>query len=178
MKGRLTILLGADFEAGLIRGLIRNGHAVLWHREGEMAPGFRRGCRGVDWVYRGGDPTDWKLLVAGCLDPDRDRCLRLVAPAESRPMRETGLRDGALPWPVSLRQLLTVLGRPPEEPGHQFRRFCQDSFAEWETVHKAKEKLIHRLNCSEPEAYAVLRRMSMDRCLSIREVARHLMSQG
>ncbi len=176
MKGRLTVLLGADFDAVLIRGLIRNGHAVLWHREGPLAPAFRRGYQGVDWVFRTEGQTDWRPLVSGCLEPRRDRCLRLVTPAGRGPVRETGLRDGDLPWPVSLRQLLAVLGRPPEEPGHQLRRYCRDSFAEWETVQRAKEKLIRRLNCSEPEAYAVLRRMSMDRCLPIREVARSLMT--
>lgn len=177
MDRRLTILVGAEFDAALMQGLARNGCAVLWHREGTLQPGYRRGYSGIDWVYRTGGPVHWEPVVAACLNEQTDRCLRLESP-EGQGARAVGTgRTGALPWPVSLRQLMKVLKRHPEEPGHQFKRYCQESFAEWETVQRAKETLIHRLNCSEPEAYAVLRRMSMDRCLSIREVARSLMNQ-
>lgn len=172
MKTRLTVLLGAEFESGLIRGLVRNGKSVLWHRDGVLPQGIRRGYAGIDWVYCGTSAGLWEHLIEERVRGDSDRCICLEVPSTGGREMTLGVKAGVLPWPVSLRQLLNVLKRPIDEPAHQFSRYCRESLAEWETVQKAKETLIHRHGCTEPEAYAALRKMSMDRCTTLREVAR------
>lgn len=178
MNTRLTVLLGADFDSGLLQGMLRNGKSVMWHRDGVLSRALRKGYVGVDWVYRSDSANLWEHLIEDRVRADTDRCIRLEEPSRHSGDGVLGIKTGTLPWPVSLRQLLNVLKRPVEEPNHQFSRYCRDSFAEWETVQKAKETLIHRHGCSEPEAYAVLRRMSMDRATTIREIARTVMVQG
>lgn len=175
MNTRLTVLLGADFDSGLIRGMVRNSRSVMWHRDGILPRGLRRGYAGIDWVYRSKEAKVWEPLIAERLEAGIDRCIRLEEPPQRTRVKAAGIKTGTLPWPISLRQLLNVLKRPIDEPDHQFSRYCRESFAEWETVQRAKETLIHRHGCSEPEAYAALRRMSMDRCVTIREVARSVM---
>lgn len=176
MNTRLTVLLGADFDSGLIRGMVRNGKSVLWHREGILPRGLRRGYGGVDWVYCSDSAGLWEHLIEERVRADSDRSIRLEEPPQKQRESDLGIKAGTLPWPISLRQLLNVLKRPVSEPDHQFSKYCRESFAEWETVQNAKETLIHRHGWSEPEAYAVLRRMSMDRCTTIREVARSVMA--
>lgn len=177
MDTQLTVFLGADFDTGLIQGMVRNGKSVLWHREGILPRGLRRGYAGIDWVYRSESAALWEHVILERVREDSDRCILLSEPLRHPPKSALGIKTGTLPWPISLRQLLNVLKRPVGEPDHQFSKYCRESFAEWETVQKAKETLIHRHGCTEPEAYAVLRRMSMDRSTTIREVARSVMVQ-
>lgn len=172
MNTQLTVLLGSDFDESLIRGLVRHGKAVLWHHEGILPRGLRRGYAGIDWVYFSESQHLWEHLIEERVRGDSDRCIILLEPPLRSQKSTLRIKTGTLPWPVSLRQLLNVLKRPVEEPYHQFSQYCRESFSEWETVHKAKETLISRYGCTEPEAYAVLRRMSMDRSTTIRDVAR------
>lgn len=176
MNTRLTVLLGKEFDSGLIRGMVRNGKSVLWHREGPLPRGLRQSYEGVDWVYCCMAANQWEPQIQERIGGEQDRCIILALPGAEAVSAEGAVKTGALPWPPSLRQLLNVLKRPVSEPNHQFQRYCRDSFAEWETVRQAKETLIHRHGCTEPEAYAALRRMSMDRCTTIREVARQVMT--
>jgi len=176
MGTQLTVLLGADFDTRLIRGLVRNGRAVLWHYAGVLPRGLRRGHSGIDWVYRGSSARLWEHLIEDRVRGDADRCIILAeAPG---PARENvlGVDTGILPWPAGLRQLLSILKRSPVETGNQLGRFCQEIFGEWETVQRAKETLIRHRGCSESEAYAALRRMSMDGCITLPEAARSIMT--
>lgn len=175
MNKRLTVLLGSDFDSGFIRGMVRNGKSVLWHREDAVFQGFRRGYSGVDWVLQGADADSWHQMLqqAGCRETDR--CVLLRMPGSAGIDVISGFRSGVIPWPVSLRQLLEVLKRPLGETDQQFDAYCRGTFLEWSTVQKAKAVIIQSRGCTEPEAYAALRRMSMERCITMVDAARSVM---
>lgn len=179
MQKRLVVLLGSSFGENLVKGLVRNRYSVLWHHDGPLKASFRECYSGIDWICSGQVQNHWSELVAENLVPEKDRWIVAaeVVHGESFKSVECLVPVGYLPWPLSLRQLITVLNVQSHEGEKAFRKAWETTLDEWHTMEKAKKAIMGTMSCTEPEAYRHLRRLSMDRCKPIAVIAQTILKQ-
>lgn len=179
VKKRLVVLLGVDFEERLIKGLVRNGFSVLWHREGYIRLSIRNNFSGIDWVCSSKNKEYWIEKMGHFEAYQKDRWIIVTESSEAvfEDVYFNQVKIGYIPQPISLRQLIKMLYLQENVASEMMAKLSKVLFAENQLMENAKQVIMTSKKCTEPEAYKHLRRLSMDRCKPIEEVAKHILNQ-